>query len=178
MTNLKLWVRIVLFTSSFSPLAIIWGLNFRNITFLLYKWNISILWPIILIILFSVALLILCLEKNRRNNNPQRIKVVSSENLNNSHIEYLLTYVFAFLPLGNYSFIAFLIFMIVLLVVYLKSNLLYVNPVLTLLGYNIFKIKDNKDNAYILITRKGAFINNEFLNASIFSKDILVETIR
>ena len=69
-----------------------------------------------------------------------------------------------------------IIFIIVLLIVYLKSNLLYVNPLLTILGYNIFKIKDNHDNTFVLITRKGAFINNESLSAAILSKDILVET--
>jgi hypothetical protein len=175
MAGLKLWVKIFLFISSFSPLAIIWGLRFKEYEFNILKWNINALWLILIIILFSIFLLIFVLEFSRRSNNPKKVKIKSLENLNRTHVEYLLTYVFAFLPINTGSILAFVIFMLVLLVVYLKSNLIYVNPLLTILGYNILKINDENENNLIVITRRESFIKGETISLSVLSKDIFVE---
>lgn len=175
MVGLKLWVKIFLFISSFSPLAIIWGLRFKDYEFNIWNWDINALWLILIVILFSILLLIFTLEVSRRNGNHKKVRIKLLENLNRTHVEYLLTYVFAFLPINTGNILAFFIFMLVLLIVYLKSNLIYVNPLLTILGYNILKINDENDNNLIVITRRESFIKGETISLSVLSKDIFVE---
>ncbi|MCK4997393.1 hypothetical protein KAS08_03740 [Candidatus Pacearchaeota archaeon] len=171
MVALKLWVKLVLFISSFSPLILIWAIKLQKIN----KYSLLIA---ISIIIISSLILLLVLEKARRGNNPDKIKINSIEDLNSSHIEYLLAYVFAFLPFGEGSVATFFIFISVLVIVYLKSNLLYVNPLLVVFGYSILKIKDNNENSLILITRKSSHINNTKINLSILNGNIFVESKR
>ena len=172
MAGIKLWVKFLLFVSSFSPLMLIWGFKFREILF----WKLSIFHITIILSILSIATLIFVIESSRRDNNPQIIKVDSIEDLNKVHIEYLLTYVFVFLPTTNISTFSFLTFLIVLLIVYLKSNLIYVNPILSLLLYDVVKIKSNNEEIILLTRKKDNIIRNEKLRTSVLSKGVFVET--
>ena len=172
MAGIKLWVKFLMFVSSFSPLMIIWGFEFKEIFF----WKLSIFHITLIISLISIVSLVSIIESSRRDNNPQRLKINSIEDMNKVHIEYLLTYVFVFLPTSNISIFSFLVFIMVLLIVYLKSNLIYVNPVLSLLFYDVVKLKSEEEEIILITRRKDNLIKNENIKISILSKDVFVET--
>lgn len=173
MAGVKLWVKFLMFISSFSPLIIIWGFKFKDT---LLFWKLSIFHVTLIISLISIIFLISIIESSRRDNNPQRLRISSIEDLNKVHIEYLLTYVFVFLPTTNISIFSFSVFMVVLLIIYLRSNLIYVNPVLSLLFYDVVKVKGDKDEVILITRRKDNLIRNENIKISILSKGVFVET--
>ena len=43
---------------------------------------------------------------------------------------------------------------------YVRSNLIYTNPLLNLLGYDLYEIEDHKENIMVLIT-KASYLKKE-----------------
>ena len=50
--------------------------------------------------------------------------------------------------------IAMVVFFLLVGFMYVRSNLIYTNPVLNLLGYDLYEIEDNKENTMVLITKE------------------------
>ncbi len=175
MTGLKLWVKLILFISSFAPLAIIWGYKFKEFSIPFFNNSINIFHFILILISLSCLLLFFAILKVKKTNNPQKKLIKDFKDLNSAHIEYLLAYIFPFLPFGTFNLVPFVIFIFVLLIVYLKSNLIYVNPLLVIFGYNIFEIEDQNKNKIIFITKKNNLIKGDYLKGGILSGNIYIE---
>ena len=63
------------------------------------------------------------------------------------------------------------IFLLLALVcfIYINSNLLYVNVMLSIFRYNLFKITDSEDNEYRLITKNKNLVRNDDLRIASIS---------
>jgi hypothetical protein len=178
---LKKWVRFTLFLSAYSPLFALLVLrilldNYKVIT----EWNlfsvgISL---IFIVVLFSNFILYYLLRKSKKDDNYKHITIKHKENLNHVYLEYLVTYIIPFLNI-NYSNIKdiFLLFLLLMVVcfMYLKSNLIYVNPMINLFGYNLFKIDDPFQNEYMLLTKQNKLLLDVSIKAVSIHENIIME---
>ncbi len=77
------------------------------------------------------------------------------------HLTFLSTYI---IPLITFnlneprSFVVVIVLLIMIGVIYIKSNLYYLNPTLLLFGYKIYKAKS--DNKSVVLIIKGTITNN------------------
>lgn len=99
-------------------------------------------------------------DTNRATELPVKIKKI--EKINYEHLTFLATYI---IPLITFNFeneryiIVLVALLIIMGIIYIKTDLFYANPSLALLGFNIYKIdielSDNKiKEGVVLITRK------------------------
>ncbi|NJE46047.1 hypothetical protein E3E35_01205 [Thermococcus sp. GR7] len=114
------------------------------------------------------------------------IVVDDYQEMNHVYLEYLVTYVvslLSFIPSGQdvRNLLTFVVFMGLVFILYLRANLIYANPVLGALGYNIFKVKNRESGQWVLlITRKDKILiadktNPERLCVSSLSGNIYLE---
>lgn len=178
---LKKWVRYALFLSAYSPLFALLGLrmildNYTIIT----QWNIFSVGALLILIIILLSNIILydLLQKSKEGDQYKHITIKHKENLNHVYLEYLVTYIIPFLNV-NYSSIKdiFLLFLLLIMVcfMYLKSNLIYVNPMINIFGYNLFKIDDPAQNEYMLLTKRDKLLLNISIIAVPVHENIVME---
>ena len=152
---LKNYIKWLLFLSSYVPLYLI---------LLLFAWDSNRLIFYFLIGLTAstiIALLIVLTALNSFEKTFVKLKKVGPKN--SEFISYIFTYILPFLS-SNFSDVKYIIAMagIFLLIgfMYVRSNLIYTNPLLNLLGYDLYEIEDHKENIMVLIT-KASYLKKE-----------------
>lgn len=144
------FIKLLLFLSSYVPLIIIFSIrvvnNYRYFT--ISGIIISIILTIILLRIIK-ATAQLSIEKLSLSN----VNYKSSDLL-----AYMFSYVFSFLDFNLESYIDLIIILfifVILAVIYINSNMIYINPMLSIFGYKIYEIIDDDKNIYVLITKKS-----------------------
>lgn len=147
----RLPFRIAMFLSSFAPLFVLMAYENRETT------------PVLIGLLATTVVGLLGLAfvmwQLRLQSGPP-IKVRDSFPLEGEVLAYIAVYLVPFLDVDlsrRESAIAFLFFLVVLGVVYVNSNMLFVNPVLSLCGYHSFEVIDKDGHKYALIIRSRGF---------------------
>ena len=130
------WIgKLIFFLSSYSPMMIILAILFYN-TISLY---------LIAVFFIITGLLFLSIGYMQKIKSPENIYIVKKNNVNNSILEYMITYIFPFFiefnDISIQKFIALILFFIILFIVYKSTDLIYINPILNIFGYNIFEIE-------------------------------------
>ena len=169
----KLTIQTLLFLSSYIPLWVILGIKYYHIIGI----HGFVLLNIILIILFIVLHKYISYKKKKFID--RNIRVSSCENSTSINLEYLITYIIPFTQINvtNYrGFIALIVLFIFIWWLYISSNLIYINPMLSIMGYNIFKVLDEKSKReYMLITKKEKIlIDDEIMGCALYG-DIILE---
>lgn len=172
--------QFVLFITSYVPLFFLiclkqiyennnflnWG-GFNCEAFILYiqKFALSSLLIIISIAgIWGCKILFKNLEKDSKNGD--NVMITNINNKNSESIGYIATYIVPFLFQSFnswYEIIAILFLMIIIYRIYINSNLLLINPLLSF-RYSIFEIefeKQNKKTSNGLIIIKDKFLDNE-----------------
>jgi hypothetical protein len=145
----SLFVRCMLFVSSYFPLTLIFSI------FLIDKQR---LWAIVILLVgvtgLVAMLLYFLLVAPRRT--PFHEKVTQLERHDGDVMSYVASYLIPFVtfPLDGWQQIAaILVFLGVLLVVYVNSNMIYINPMLNLIGYHLYEVNiENNESSFYLIT--------------------------
>lgn len=177
----QFFVKLILFFSSYIPLILIVILQLLRVSLEAIKYNLNILlfkpstwlnvfklkyiyWIIFLIILciLSIILLKFILVKTNDPNLQVEINIVSVNNINSQYItNYLSVYIFPFITL-NMTLLDGLgtavILIIIIGYVYIKNDILYINPILNILfGYNIYSttIEGIYKGEVIILSRKN-----------------------
>lgn len=143
---LKLWVKICLFLVSYSPLFLI-------MTILHYDHFIIPYVAITCAVVGFAGMLITFGMLNQISG--QYKKAVDIKPAAKINFQYFLAYIIPFIAMdvdSTRQLLAYLVLFVFIGVLYIRTELLYVNPTLTLLGYNILKIKTQDENI-MLITR-------------------------
>ncbi|PLS01933.1 hypothetical protein [Neobacillus cucumis] len=151
------WLKLILFLSSYSPLFLIIAIlnlklngveNAKDIIPNDKFWLVIIMLALFImpnIILFSLI-------KRVRSFQPINEKTNTFINKNSDVLNYIVTYLIPFLSFNfdklNQT-IAFALLIFVLAIVYIHSNIFYINPILIMFGYKIFDINDK----YTVITK-------------------------
>ncbi|NOW98960.1 anti-phage protein KwaA [Mucilaginibacter sp. SG564] len=87
---------------------------------------------------------------------PKTIK--SIENISNNHLSFLATYILPFVTFdfaGCRNWLLFFFMIIIIGIIYVKTNFFYTNPTLSLFGVYVYYIDfENDDQRIIAISRK------------------------
>ena len=154
MNGLKYFAKLILFISSYLPLFIILLLNY---------WSNKMVLNIIIIIIVLISLvcwfILFYLLKDINNTQGKICEVINISDESEISLNYLFTYIIPFLSMqyDNWKNVLSIgIILFITLVIYVNSNLLYMNPMLNLSGYSILKVtvkRKEEIKQYILITK-------------------------
>jgi hypothetical protein len=146
-----IFVRCMLFICSYFPLTVIFGILY---------WSQQPLLSIVVVILGLLGLIVTLVYVFglSRKMEPTQGKVVERQEKGSDVMGYIAGYIvpFATFPLGGWQQIAsFLMFMFVLGVIYVNSEMIRVNPVLNIIGYRLYEVTvENGEDSVSLITRR------------------------
>lgn len=155
---LKNNIRILLFLTSYFPLF--------GIIMILHYQTIEVFYILIpVIIISSIALIKVVLDLNKVVGKPINSKH-KIENNGKDVLQYFLTYVIPFLALetlGWQNLAVYGIIFFIIGIIYVKSDLICLNPTLLLLGYNIYKVTTDDQEIVVITRNKKNVINNPLI---------------
>lgn len=146
----SLFIRCLLFISSYFPLALI---------FCILLWETYTFWAIVILLIGISGLIILFLYfmliAPRRTKSHETITELDRHD--GDVLSYVASYLIPFvsLDLTGVQRWAVIVFLVVLLIIYVNSNMIYINPILNILGYHLYEIKiANNETAFYLLSRQ------------------------
>lgn len=154
----NIFARFLLFLSSYIPLWVIF-------TVIMARGHFVFACGFALLAAVSLFGTLIYIRHVQRMNGIQ-ISVGIIRRQDSETMSYIASYVvpFAATALDNFEqVIALGIFLIVLCIVYVNTSMIHINPLLSVLGYNLFEIEDRDGNTQFLISkrrvRRGETIN-------------------
>jgi|SRR5438552_1489254 len=164
------FIRFVLFLSSYAPLMLIFAI--RDPLQLRYSRHVFVS-----VAVFSLVLLWVFLRSGR-NLAPHSIRVQGAQVRDAEAISYIVTYFLPFLGIskGNWAdAISLLLVYAVVAVIYVNSNLIYMNPVLNLGGYRLVEVASTNGKVSTLITRRNYIASGTDLSVVSLGNYVLLE---
>ena len=153
----KILTAILLFISAYAPLFIILAVkDFDFSEALRFKHSI----PIYIILGFtfgSIGLLFYSVSSIKKGNMPVKVKTVKSRSVDliNYTIPYIVSF-FGFDLSKTEDVVSLTIFLLLMLLLTIKSKSVFMNPILLLAGYNLYDLEyefDGKYNTTIVISK-------------------------
>jgi hypothetical protein len=144
----RLPFRIALFFSSYAPLFLLLAYVSRRCA--------GVWITLVALALASSGALVLVLFVKRDERGP-RLEIAHIKPQDGDVLAYIATYLIPFLGLDltrRDDIVLFAGFLLVLMLVYVNSNMLFVNPLLAIAGYHTFEITDPQAHTYNLISRR------------------------
>lgn len=157
-------------------------------------WGWNIIWHILktnLLSIISIIAIIYCVIVYRKfqialGASPEIPFTINKiENSNYEHLTFLATYI---IPLISFDFestrqlIVLAILLIVMGIIYIKTDLFYANPSLALLGFKIYKadgyFKNGERNGIILLTRDKLNVNDKVTHLKLDDRIYYVKKLR
>ena len=118
-------VKISLFISSYL---------FLIVALLIMDSNSNILWICLGLVCISIGIVLLSFS---RKINGKNYKIKSIQDKNEQAVAYLMTYIIPFITIGDSNVkevLATVIVLIIIAIIYIKLDLIYVNPIVLILG--------------------------------------------
>jgi hypothetical protein len=144
----KLWFRIALFVSSYAPLFALLAYKNRRC---------SSTWITLGAIAIGSLLALAVVMLSKLNEHGPSLTVKHSRPKDGDVLAYTATYLVPFLGVDLTKAEGIIVltgFLLVLGIVYVNSDMLFVNPMLNLAGYHSFWVVDEDGHEYSLITRR------------------------
>lgn len=146
----SLLIRCLLFISSYFPLTVIFGI---------LLWEKHVLWASIILLIGISGLILLFLYfvliAPRRAKSHETITELDRHD--GDVLSYVASYLVPFvsLDLTGAQLWAVIVFLAVLLIIYVNSNMIYINPMLNIAGYHLYEVKIAKnETSFYLLTRQ------------------------
>lgn len=130
------------------------------------------LFMVLLIIIVPNILLGWYIQSLQGTRNPSYVRVTSAEGMNHIYISYLMTYIIPFLSLNCTRFLdslSLIILLGIVCIIYVNSNLLYVNVFFSLFKYNLFRVADKDGKEYYVMTKRWQIYNDEVIATAAIS---------
>jgi hypothetical protein len=158
-----LFTRIVLFLSSYSPLFVLFAVK-------QYPHSHKIAYSFIGLSAFALLVLFAFIQTGKKLASS---KIVIKEHVarDGDAMSYIVTYLVPFLDIKFTEFenvIGLGIIFFVLGILYVNSNMIYMNPVLNLVGLHIFDTRTSDDRPLVLITRRSFLPSDVQLPVALF----------
>ena len=152
----KIITAILLFISAYAPLFII--LAVKDFDFDCTK-NFKHSTPIFILLgltLISLGLLFYSVKSIQKGNMPVKVKTIKSRSIDliNYTIPYIV-YFFGFDLSKTEDVVSLIIFLLLMLMMTIKSKSVFMNPILLIAGYNLYDLDyefDGKTNSTIIIS--------------------------
>ena len=188
MGRIPSWAKIVLFLSSYSPLFIIIALRAHDAKHKILGYHLEptqigsvelsyLSVGSLIVTIVSVAFLALMIRMNRTRQG-QLSEIEHYQNRSDMFTEYLLVYIFPFIVFefsNLFDVAAFLVLFITVAAIVIRSNRLFVNPVLVAFRYRVYEIETEHDRR-ILLTKDRLDGNNITINTARISSDVYITT--
>jgi len=148
MSFVRIWVKICLFLVSYFPLFVIMSILNYDHSFIPHI-------GIGLSLIGFGGLFITILVYNKISGERKYAKEIKSEGKVN--FQYFLAYIIPFIAIDvdqARQLLAYAVMFVFIGILYVRTNLIYVNPTLTILGFNLFRFKTEYEDA-MLITRNN-----------------------
>lgn len=146
------WKRTLFFIIAFIPLWVILIANYA----LSESPNGFVIMGSSITLVLALSFMIVYLDSLRKSQGDhQFIKIVQKSSMTHDVVFYTLAYI-PVLLLTTYDIRAIVTFSIILFtvyVLYIKTNMLHINPILALMKYNIYKVTDDHDNTIVLLSK-------------------------
>ena len=160
--KLRNFAKIILFITAYLPLSIIMFIKY-------YKFNTIALLTTGFILLISLMCCFIVIQILDETNKTEGTiyEVVKIEDQSQMSLNYLFTYIIPFITMtldDISNLISIGIFIFITLIIYVNSNLLYMNPFLNICGYSILKVNLKNEcgqYSYMLITQN----KNKYIRA-------------
>jgi hypothetical protein len=168
------FTKILMFLSSYIPLYIILAVKFYNVH------------PILSVILAIASLILFYFTKWFLNYwskklEPTRDKVLQVERKDSEVIAYVFAYIFPFVNdsifSGFQNIIAYLIFFLLLMLIYVRSNLIHINPILYAFGYYIYSIVTENNKVHIILSRNKRVLSGDIIQVVAIGDDLFLEKV-
>lgn len=127
---------------------------------------IVVIATIILIIIVPNLILEFILRDTKSSINTKDLYVNSVQKMNHIYMEYLIYYIIPFLSFDYSNFfdmLSLLILLLTICIIYINSDLLYVNINFSIRGYNLFKVYNEKQDEYMVLSKKKRLYPDKIL---------------
>lgn len=167
------FARSILFLCSYFPLVAI---------YCILLWGTWPLWAVLLLLsagLASLLLTALIFHRLRHDNVAYRRKVVSVTRRNGDVMAYVASYIFPFVSfsLANVQqALALGVFFVVLFFIYVHSNMIYVNPMLNMLGYHLYEVELDGSAGSRMYIARGRLVRGDEIQFVALDNDICLQT--
>ena len=175
--NMKLFVKIGLFLSSYFPLFLILALR---------DWFNLWAWILVIVVGIFCIFIWLLLFRVSKSRTSEKYKIINSENRVRDSLNYLVPYIIAFMNFDlnrwqDSTALALLLY--ILFVVYVNSNLLYVNPLLSIFKYKIYYAEVTKPyisdrEEIVIITTREHIRKDTMIDVKEINKDVFLEVMK
>ena len=146
MKKLTFLTKIFLFLTSYSPLVIIYLIvDFDSEEICYFTHPILSLSAIILIILLLLFTYFFFRHFNNSQDN-ENVSIINVSNMDGELLSYIFTYILPFLGFPEDKKLIVSLFILTMIgFIYIRSNMIGINPIIGLFGYHIIKIEYKKD---------------------------------
>jgi len=162
--------RVVLFLSSYTPLFLIMAVKYG-------KGHCYFALAMVLLGVVSVALLLFYLKRSS-NLAIDNVTVEKISGKDTEAMSYIVTYLIPFLDIKIdelSSSIALLLLFFVVGVLYVNSNLIYINPTLNLLRYHLFEIELEGGKTSALLSKRSFVERSTSIAVVSLGEQVLLE---
>lgn len=179
--KLRLFSSIIIFLSAYSPLAIIFCI--QNFDF--ETWEMAhplVIWPMLGLAAVSCIILWATVKLPKVSTAPVVIKSVT--NKSGELVSYTIPYMVSFFVIEHWNtqlLLSFAFFMFVMFWLTLKTHTIFNNPILAMLGYNIFDVhyeKNGREYQDYWLTTGGRLRKNEQCRIVEISEQLYLVTER
>jgi hypothetical protein len=148
MQTLTLFSKLILFLTSYIPLGIICLIiDFEKFEFPFFKHEVCTVLLAPLIILLLPLLYLLIHHYKTKPAGREKMNIIKVENMDSQLLSYIFTYIVPFLGFPSERRIYVALFLLFIIgVLYIRSEMIGINPILALFGYHIVKVEWKKDS--------------------------------
>jgi hypothetical protein len=140
--------RVLLFLSSYSPLAVILAVQ---------HWDRRFVAAALIGIAAASILALILFLRVALSAGAYPLKIVRASLRDGDLVGYIVAYLLPFLGIDfskSRDAISLVILLVVIGVLYAHSNLIYVNPVLAALGYHLFEVEEDGGRVMVMLSRR------------------------
>lgn len=164
--------RVAMFLSSYSPLFALLAYTNRHVP---GAW--VALGAVAVVSVLGLAAVML----GKRGERGPRLIVAHAKPQDRDVLAYIATYLIPFLGIDlskRDDVVVLCAFLLVLMLVYVNSSMLFVNPLLSLAGYNSFEVADRDGHIYALLSRRDDLEPDTVLRPAQVTRYLRVEVRR
>jgi hypothetical protein len=176
---MRLWVKVGLFLSSYLPLFLILTIKNWFNRDMLFIFIVATAYSLVWIVIITLA----------KIGTAESYKVLKAEDKTKESLNYLVPYIISFIgfDLSKWQdWSALVILLSILFVVYLNSDLLYINPILSFFKYKIYDVEVCKPTIgceetkakILLITMKNSIQKDETICIKDIDVNVFLEVIK
>ncbi|MEU8082240.1 hypothetical protein AB0B57_01190 [Micromonospora sp. NPDC049101] len=159
-------IRFLLFISSYSPLFALLAIRFDQLWLRLACIGLSVFGMFAFWLIFKLD----------AGKSPGAYHVSSVGDAGSQAAGYLASYLLPFLTVSiptPKDLAAYVLFLLVVAAVYIRTNLMQINPVLYLFGWQVFEVQDSQTFRGFVISRRRVIVGDDLL-ATRFGDNVLI----